>query len=174
LTAVSDVFGGDSLIDEEFLVGSIEQTLSDQQFGIVHIATHGQFRANSSDSFLLTYDDKLGIDRLAVLVERSRFRDQPIELLTLSACETAVGDDQAALGLAGIAIRAGARSALATLWTVNDVAAGQLIAAFYQHLATPGTSRATALQQAQISLLNARPTRHPGYWAPFMLISNWM
>jgi CHAT domain-containing protein len=174
LTAVSEVFGGTSLVDEEFLVGGVEAVLTDEQFGIVHVATHGQFEANASDSFLLTYDGKLGIDRLAVLVERTRFHQQPIELLTLSACETAVGDDQAALGLAGVAIRAGARSAIATLWTVNDVAAGQLIAEFYQHLSQPGTSRATALQQAQIKLLNARPTRHPGYWAPFLLISNWM
>jgi CHAT domain-containing protein/predicted negative regulator of RcsB-dependent stress response len=174
LAAVAEVFGGSSLVDDEFLAGSVENTLAEQQFGIVHVATHGQFEAEASDSFLLTYDGRLGIDRLAVLVERTRFRDQPIELLTLSACETAVGDDQAALGLAGVAIRAGARSALATLWTVNDVAAGQLIAEFYRQLAQPGASRARALQQAQISLLNARPTRHPGYWAPFMLISNWM
>jgi CHAT domain-containing protein len=174
LSAVSAVFGGRTLVDEEFMVASIEGTLHDEHFGIVHIATHGQFQANASDSFLLTYDGKLGIDRLAVLVERTRYQDRPIELLTLSACETAVGDDEAALGLAGVAIRAGARSALATLWTVNDVAAGQLIAEFYERLAEPGTSRATALQQAQLALLAAYPTRHPGFWAPFLLISNWM
>ena len=62
LTAVSDVFGGSTLVDDEFLVGNVEQNLNEQQFGIVHVATHGQFRSNASDSFLLTYDGRLGID----------------------------------------------------------------------------------------------------------------
>ncbi len=109
-----------------------------------------------------------------MLVERTRFSDEPIELLSLSACETAVGDDRAALGLAGIAVRAGARSALATLWTVNDAAAADLIGEFYRQLAQVGVSRAEALRRAQVSLLETRPYRHPGYWAPFLLISNWM
>jgi CHAT domain-containing protein len=59
-----------------------------------------------------------------------RFRDDPLELLTLSACETAAGDDRAALGLAGIAIKAGARSALATLWNINDEASVDLVVDF--------------------------------------------
>ena len=107
-------------------------------------------------------------------MERTRFRDEPIELLTLSACETAMGDDRAALGLAGIAVRAGARSALATLWTVNDQAAANLIGEFYRQLAQPGISKAEALRRAQVSLLEERPYQHPGYWSPFLLISNWM
>ena len=85
-----------------------------------------------------------------------------------------MGDDRAALGLAGIAVRAGARSALATLWTVNDRAAADLIGEFYRQLARAGVSRAEALRRAQISLLETRLYRHPGYWAPFLLISNWM
>ena len=155
-------------------MSAVEASLAKEKYGIVHIATHGEFHAEASDSFLLTYDSKIELGRLGVLVERTRFSDEPIELLTLSACETAVGDDRAALGLAGIAVRAGARSALATLWTVNDAAAADLIGEFYRQLAQVGVSRAEALRRAQVSLLATRPYRHPGYWAAFLLVSNWM
>ena len=73
-----------------------------------------------------------------------------------------------------MAVRAGARSAMATLWGVNDQAAAALVAEFYRQLAEPGMSRARALQQAQIKHLETRRFRHPGYWAPFLMISNWM
>jgi CHAT domain-containing protein len=92
----------------------------------------------------------------------------------LSACETAAGDDQAALGLAGIAVRAGARSALATLWHVNDPASNELVVEFYHQLRNPSTSRAEALQAAQLKLLGDIRYDHPGYWAPFLLINNWL
>jgi CHAT domain-containing protein len=92
----------------------------------------------------------------------------------LSACETAAGDDRAALGLAGVAIRAGARSALATLWHVNDPASYELIVEFYKQLQHPSFSRAAALQAAQLKLLGDLRYDHPGYWAPFILINNWL
>lgn len=104
----------------------------------------------------------------------SQYRDQPVELLTLSACQTAAGDDRAALGLAGLAIKAGARSAIATLWFINDQAASLLIAAFYQQLQDAKLSKAKALQQAQLQLLADRRYQHPGYWSPFLLIGNWL
>ncbi len=97
-----------------------------------------------------------------------------VELLTLSACDTAVGDDRAALGLAGIAIKAGARSALATLWYINDQASAILVAEFYRQLKDASVSRAVALQRAQLKLLNDRRYRHPGYWSPFLLINDWL
>ncbi|MGH0028245.1 MAG: CHAT domain-containing protein, partial [Myxococcota bacterium] len=107
-------------------------------------------------------------------VGRSRLRaDEPLELLVLSACQTAAGDDRAALGLAGVALRSGARSALATLWSVNDVAAAELVTRFYGELAD-SASRAQALQRAQLQLLEQRALRHPAYWAPFLLISSWL
>jgi CHAT domain-containing protein len=93
--------------------------------------------------------------------------------LTLSACQTAAGDDRAALGLAGVALQAGARSALATLWSVNDEASAELVETFYRELAA-GHSRARALQKAQLALLQKRAYRHPGYWSPFLLISSWL
>jgi CHAT domain-containing protein len=126
------------------------------------------------DTFILTADGKLTLERLDQLLDPLRFRDEPIELLTLSACQTAAGDDQAALGLAGVAVRAGARSALATLWYIHEQASSELVAAFYRHLLAPSVSRATALQRAQIHLLDDPKYQHPAYWAPFLLINNWL
>ena len=97
-----------------------------------------------------------------------------MELLTLSACDTAAGDDRAALGLAGIAIKAGASSALATLWHINDQATSELAVEFYRQLQNPTISRAIALKHAQLKLLNDRRYEHPGYWSPFLLINNWL
>ncbi len=87
---------------------------------------------------------------------------------------TASGDRRSALGLAGVAVRAGARSALATLWYVNDPATAELVSDFYTGLAEPSTSRAAALQHAQIQLLRSKKWRHPGYWSPFLLINSWL
>ena len=83
-----------------------KKKLKDEQFTIVHVASHGEFGNEVDKTFLLTFDDKLSLDRLNQMVGVFRFRDDPLELLTLSACETAAGDDRAALGLAGIAIKA--------------------------------------------------------------------
>jgi CHAT domain-containing protein len=114
------------------------------------------------------------MDRLEQFVGLLRFRDEPLELLTLSACQTAVGDDRAALGLAGVAIKAGARSALATLWHVNDKAATDLVIEFYRQLQEPSVSRARALQRAQVKQLQDARYQHPFYWAPFLMINNWL
>lgn len=103
-----------------------------------------------------------------------RFRQTPLDLLTLSACETAVGDDRAALGLAGVAIKAGARSALASLWSINDKASSLLVAEFYRQLMNPAFNRAQALQAAQMMLLKDPQYDHPVYWAPFLMINNWL
>jgi CHAT domain-containing protein len=140
----------------------------------VHLASHGQLGATVEESFLLTHDGRLAISELSADLSSTRFRDQPVEIITLSACDTAAGDERAALGLSGLAIRAGARSALGTLWLVNDVAASQLMVAFYTELAKPGVSRAKALQRAQLGLLQDSRYGHPGYWAPFLIISNWL
>lgn len=113
------------------------------------------------------------MDRLEQVLGYGLARDKPVELLTLSACQTAVGDDRAALGLAGVAVKAGARSALASLWFVDDSATSALMVKFYEFLRKPGTSKAEALQQAQLDLLSQRLFRHPAYWAAFLMIGNW-
>ncbi len=174
LTDVQQLYGGTILREQDFSAERLETTLRQGTFGIVHLATHGQFAAEAAESFLLTAQGKLTMPRLSQIVGRLRFREQPLELLTLSACETASGDDRAALGLAGVALQAGARSAVATLWLVHDEAAAVLMGAFYRALRTPGVSRAQALQQAQRTLLQHPTYAEPFFWAPFLLLNNWL
>jgi CHAT domain-containing protein len=140
----------------------------------VHIASHAEFEPDVNDTFLLTHEGRMSMNQLADYVGLFRFRETPLELIMLSACETAQGDEQAALGLAGIAVKAGARSAVGTLWKVNDIAASELVAAFYERLRGPAISRAAALQDAQRKLLADWRYRHPGYWSAFVLISDWL
>jgi len=162
------------LKDKHFTEQNFQNTLKKQPFNIVHIASHGQFESNSQDSFLLTYSSKLTMNKLEKYLLQAKFRDKPIELLTLSACQTAKGDDRAALGLAGIAIKAGVRSAVATLWFVNDNASSTLVSDFYQQLNINTISKAKALQKAQVAMIQGDRYRHPSYWSPFLLIGNWL
>jgi CHAT domain-containing protein len=143
-------------------------------YPIVHLATHGQFSSNAADTFILTWDERVNVkdfDRL--LRARNGDQKRPIELLVLSACETASGDARAALGLAGAAIRSGARSTVGTLWQVNDESTSMLMAEFYQQLAKSKISTAEALRNAQLLLLNNRQYQNPYFWAPFLLVGNW-
>jgi len=172
--SVQKLYGGRVRQDRQFTVPTMERDLGDTPYQIVHIASHGQFSSDVNKTFLLTYDGKLGMNKLEQILGLSKFRTDAVELLTLSACETAAGDDRAALGLAGVAIKAGARSALATLWTVNDPASAALVSVFYRELQDPALSKAKALQQAQLELLKDPRYRHPSYWSAFLLIGNWL
>jgi CHAT domain-containing protein len=162
------------LQDNRFSTGNMEKTLRETAFNIVHIASHGQFDKNPNNTFLLTYDGRLSMADMERLMQYSRFRLEPVELLTLSACQTAAGDDRAALGLAGVALKAGARSTLATLWFVDDKATSKLVTEFYTRLKNPGLSKAQALREAQIELIGNPEFDHPLLWAPFLLIGNWL
>lgn len=174
LEAIGGLYKTHRLLNQEFLVAHLEREMKENPFTIVHIASHGKFERDVKNSFLLTFDEKLTMDRLSQVVGYFRFRDQPLELLSLSACQTAAGDDRAALGLAGIAIKAGARSALATLWFVNDEASSALVVEFYRQLKNPALSKAQALRQAQLALLDNPDYQHPIFWAPFLLLNNWL
>jgi CHAT domain-containing protein len=174
MDSVRTLYQADQLLNEQFRTPLLEQELRESRYGILHIATHGKFSTNADDSFLLTFDGKLTMSTLDRLIGLFRFRQDPLELLTLSACQTAVGDDRAALGLAGVAIKAGARSALATLWFINDEASAALIGEFYRQLRDPAVSKAIALQRAQQKLLSDRVYEHPAYWSPFLLLNNWL
>ena len=94
-------------------------------------------------------------------------------MLVLSACETAEGDNRAALGMAGVAVRSGARSTLATLWAVRDDSTALLMSEFYRNLIQEKSTKAQALRKAQLALLNNSKYNHPYYWSPFVLIGNW-
>lgn len=169
------MFGGRTLLNREFLTGRVQQEFSQQPYSIVHIASHGEFSGDVRKTFVLTFDDRLSLDQLEKMIRPSQLREQPVELLSLSACQTAAGDDRAALGLAGVAIKAGARSAFATLWFVNDEASTALIAEFYGALhAEPTLSKAKALQRAQMKLLADPRYDHPCLWSPYLIIGNWL
>lgn len=174
LDNLAALFPGKELVDAKFDRAGIEEQFENESFDIVHIASHGAFEKSTGTGYVLTAKERLGFEDLASIIRKTRFRDRPTELITLSACETAVGGEDAVLGLAGLSLRAGARSTLATLWRVNDAATAELMDAFYRHLAEGRESRAGALRKAQQSVLENPVLRHPSYWAPFTLLGSWL
>ncbi len=165
------------LLNEKFTFPALQRSLNQTTYSTVHVASHGQFSANLDNTFILTYDDKLTMAKLEELMNLTSIQGKPVDLLTLSACETAVGNDRAALGLAGVALRAGVNSAVASLWQVDDEATPAVIIEFYNQLQNLSLSKAKALQQAQIRMLtdkNYVRYRHPYYWSAFLLIGNWL
>ena len=175
LETIHRLYGGTSLLNKQFMMSRVEEELKAHPYSVMHIASHGQFQSDSNETFLLAYDGKMTMDRLEEYVGMLRFREEPLALITLSACETAAGDDRAALGLAGVAIKAGARSALASLWFLDDQASSQLVTEFYQQLHDDSVaSTAMALQRAQIKFLENPEYNHPAYWAAFLLLNNWL
>lgn len=173
VAAVHELEGGDELLNSTFTRARFARDLKSGRYDVVHIASHGQFGNDPSRTFVLAYDGKLTMDDLESDIKYGSRRDIPLEMLILSACETASGDDRAALGLAGVALKAGARSALATLWYINDKASGAMVAAFYKGLKA-GLSRAQALRAAQRALAADPRFAHPAYWAPYLLIGDWL
>jgi len=170
-----ELYGGTTLMNQDFRLPQMEKVFSGQSYTVVHIASHGEFSSDVHKTFLLTYDGTITLDGLERLIRPSQLREHPVEMLSLSACQTAAGDDRAALGLAGVAVKAGARSAFATLWYVNDAASTQLVSDFYTLLRKePELSKAKALQEAQVKLLSQPATSHPCLWAPYILIGNWL
>jgi CHAT domain-containing protein len=163
------------LLNENFTSEAFQKEIKFSDYPIVHIATHGQFSSSIEDTFLLAWDSRININKLNnILQTRTPNQTGAIELLVLSACQTATGDKWAALGLAGMAVRAGARSTLATLWSVNDRATAKFMSQFYQELAQKPIAKAEAVRQAQLALLHSRWYKHPFYWAPYVLLGNWL
>ena len=161
------------LLNRNFSVANVSNRLSSGNDSIVHLATHGYFDGDHANSFLLAHDDKITLDRLQSTVGARRFTGNPLDLLVLSACETAKGDERAALGLAGVSLKAGARSTVASLWPIADAATAMLMKRFYEELRS-GKSKAAALQSAQQMLLSDPEWAHPNYWSPYLLIGNWL
>jgi CHAT domain-containing protein len=161
-------------LDQDFLRDAFAWEVSAEDYRIVHIASHGYFGGSPEQSFVLTYDEKLTVDDLSGLLRPKRISAAPIELLALSACHTAEGDDRTPLGLSGIALKSGARSVLGSLWPVNDEAARRLVLSFYRELREPGISKAAALAKAQNDLRRDPDFSHPVFWAPFIIVGNWL
>jgi CHAT domain-containing protein/tetratricopeptide (TPR) repeat protein len=189
---LGSLFSSEAYLDENFTTANLRDALQEHPT-FVHLATHANFSGRKEDTFILLWDKKLTLDDLKDLDLRS------LDLLTLSACQTASGDEKAGLGLAGVAERSGANSVLGSLWSVSDSSTAQLMDHLYANLKA-GMPKAEALRQAQIAMIHGSstgqsegqrgglgvvPTRNaeplkttgnygdPFYWAPFILIGNW-
>ncbi|MEQ8753596.1 MAG: CHAT domain-containing protein [Coleofasciculus sp. G1-WW12-02] len=176
LQQIQSLMSGKLLLNQEFTKSTLKDAIANVSFPVVHLATHGQFSSEAEGTFIITWDDRLNVNELSSLLKTTDLRQtNPIELLVLSACETAKGDDRAALGLAGVAVRAGARSTIATLWLVDDETTADLMVKFYQVLTQDKVSKAEALRRAQLLILqDPKYRKHPYFWTPFVLVGNWV
>ncbi len=169
------------LLNQEFTANNIKQQLQ-AGFSVVHLATHGVFSSDPQKTFIVMGDRQtINLNSLSDLLSSSN-NNRP-ELIVLSACDTATGDERAVLGLAGVAVRSGS-STIASLWSVEDVSTTKLMSQFYRELENPATQKIAALQQAQLSLIESLRTNpplpelkqlppHPYYWAAYVLVGNW-
>lgn len=174
VSTLGSLLDGARLLDSDFTVGRFREEAESGDYRIVHIASHGFFGGSAESSFIMAYDDLLTINNLQSLLHAERFQKTPIELLSLSACETADGNDRAPLGISGAAIKARAKSVVGTLWPVEDSAAKLLMQKLYRGMTVEGYSKSEALRRAQLELLRNPASSAPFYWAPFVLIGNWL
>ena len=181
------ILPGRIMLDEAFSEPTMRAALR-QRFPLVHIASHFRFDpTNEARSFLLLGDGK---QLTLAQIKRAVNLFDGVELLTLSACNTATGGGgstgKEVEGFGVLAQRQGAKAVLATLWRVADRSTKTLMQRFYRlRSADPRLPKAEALRQAQLSLLHAPSgrsrtdgseealSRHPFFWAPFVLIGNW-
>ena len=183
---------GSSFINEDFTLMNMQAQRKQQDYGIIHLATHAQFLSNKADgAFIQFFDDRLNIRQIPKL----NFDNPQVEMLTLSACETAVGKN---LGLGGLSVTSGVRSVLASLWPVSDAGTVPLILSFYSRF-SDAPSKAVALQKAQLSIIRGeikiesnkiigipglpivslpsdspKDVNHPYFWSSFVLIGSWL
>ncbi|MBE9032886.1 CHAT domain-containing protein [filamentous cyanobacterium LEGE 11480] len=195
-TITQKIWTGKSLLNDDFTIQNLKSQRSAYPFKIVHLATHGNFRpGKASNSYIQFWDQKLALDQMRQL----GLQNPPVELLVLSACTTALGDEKAELGFAGMAVQAGVISSLASLWSVSDEATLGLMTEFYQKLQNSRT-KVEALRQAQLAMINNKMRiengrlinpnaesvelppalansgtwnfEHPLYWSAFTLIGS--
>jgi CHAT domain-containing protein len=212
LAAIKKLYRTEELLNEDFTKKNFHARIKEKAFSVIHIATHGKFRSNPRKSFLWTFEKSengnsktadsetrgsktanyekhsLKIEDLEKLAHWGTLRQKPVELLTLSACESAKGNDSAALGLSGLAVKAGAKTAVASLWQINDLSTCYFMATFYSYL-KGSISKAEALRKTQMEFIEGKIHQknvceeplssgenyiHPYYWAAFLLIGNWL
>jgi len=164
------------LENQQFTQTNFRNQLIDHPFSVIHLATHGEFSSDVTKTVIYAWDKKIPVEKFGQLLQqREQNRSEPIQLLVLSACQTASGDQRAALGLAGVALRTNASSTVASLWRVSDNSTAQLMDDFYQQL-NQGIPKAEALANVQRKFINNpdNPShQHPYYWAAFILAGNW-
>jgi CHAT domain-containing protein len=194
-TIVPKLWSGRKITDQDFTVANLQDTHQREGFDIIHIASHSEFTAGSPDNSFIQFSDR----RLSLTqINELNLKLPPVDLLVLSACQTAIGDEDAEYGFAGLAMQAGVKSAIASLWLIDDVGTVLLMGDFYQQLkSTP--IKSAALRQAQVNLLQRKifvkedqikgldvevdlkkiiladqnlDFTHPYYWAGFTLIGN--
>ena len=177
LDTISETAPATVLINQEFTEVAIQNQVVANRGNVLHLATHGQFGSNPDETFLLAWNSKINTEDLNRLIQSraENPHNDPLELLVLSACETAKGDADATLGLAGVAVRSGAKSTLASLWQVNDRSTSVLMQSFYRRFTEDSElSKAQIMQQVQQEMLASEDFSDPYYWASFMLIGNWL
>ncbi|MBD2175859.1 CHAT domain-containing protein [Pseudanabaena sp. FACHB-1998] len=193
-TIASNVLSGTSFLNKDFTVSNLQNQRTQGIYNILHLGTHAKFVSETNqDSFIQFWDSRLKLSQIPNL----RFDNPVIDMLTLSACQTAVGNN---LGISGLAVESGAKSVLASLWEVSDAGTAPLMISFYKAF-PEAVNKAQAIQKAQISLLNGTvkiqsnqivgiegfPTiplplelgssinlSHPFYWSSFILVGNWL
>ncbi len=181
ITEVTQKIRGKKLLDNDFTTSRLKTELSEAVYPIIHVATHGEFGSEPQDTFTGN-NEKLTFKELDRQIRSVTRNQQLLELLTLTPCKTAVGDDLSTLGLAGVAVQAGARSVLASLWAINDASTVQIVSDFYTKLfdgskqaqGDRNVTKAQALQAAQTALIEGKQYTHPYYWSGFILIGNWL
>lgn len=158
---------------ENFHKSDLVDALTRQQVDVLHLATHASFNGRSDRAFIVANGEVILLSELRQILSANRTRGGELDLLVLSACETAVGDDEASMGLAGAAVQAGARSAIASLWPVSDTGTAELMKTFYG-LYRGGESKSAALREAQLALIRkGGALADPNVWAAFTLIGAW-
>ncbi len=168
LTAITKSQGGSAFLNNQFTVENLQAQRQQQPYGIVHLATHARFQSGIvENSYLQFWDQKISLNQLSKL----QLRLPIVDLLVLSACQTALGDPQAELGFAGLAIQSGAKSVLGTLWSVSDEGTLQLMRQFYKYLKV-SPIKAEALRKAQVETLQKKEFSHPYYWSAFTMIGS--
>lgn len=197
LNAIAEnIWQGKSFLNEEFTINNLQTQRASQPFKIIHLATHADFKSGvPSNSYVQFWDTKLTLDKMPQL----HWNNPQVELLVLSACKTAIGNEQAELGFAGLAVQAGIKSVVASLWYVSDEGTLGLMTEFYRYLQS-APIKAEALKQAQIAMLkgqvyfkdgqlyspkgiislppelaklaNNKDLSHPYYWAGFTVVGS--
>jgi CHAT domain-containing protein len=194
-TITPSLWKGKSFLNDAFTLENLKAQQKQKPFGIIHLATHASFQPGApSNSYIELWDTKLRLNQLSQL----GWNNPAVELLVLSACRTALGDEQAELGFAGLAVQSGVKSAIASLWSVSDEGTLGLMTQLYQQL-KQAPIKGEALRQAQISMIRGqvqlsggqlmtgtksvslppelsklgnRKLEHPYYWASFTMIGN--
>ena len=162
------------LINESFTAENIRQQLQTGEFNAIHWKTHGIFSSDPQETYVVAYNEQIESQAFNDLIlVGSQNGATPLQLVVLSACETAQGDNRAVLGLAGLAARTGTRSVLSTLWVAQDTPNTEFMIRFYDSLSQPGISIAESVRQAQLALIHEFGYTTPHIWSNYTLVGNW-